>query len=434
MGWSGWWPGVVGRWSQKLAVLRRVEAVRRTLATLDHALINDVDAADVHSLCVPDVATLLVRELHIAPGEARARVRAAADLGPRRNARGEVFGPVFATVAAAMADGVISVEHAAVIRRAVDALPGAVEAEHGERFTADLLEQASAVHPGELARHAARAAAELDPDAGLTDAEIERRRDATLVQRADGMYQLAAVLTPECGAAWRTVFDSLAAPAPALDGTPDARSAGQRMHDALREVPLMLLRTDALPDCGGVVATILVTLTADQLHTGTGYATTSHGDLVPVRRILEVAIDSQLMSVVLDAHGGILDYGRTRRLAPAGMRLALYARDQGCTFPDCDRPPQWSQAHHFDEWERDQGGTSVHNLGLVCGYHHRSFAAAGWRAAMINGVPHWVPPAHIDPDQTPQRNTRHHLAQNRPATPQDAQFQHAQFQEPARTA
>jgi hypothetical protein len=104
----------------------------------------------------------------------------------------------------------------------------------------------------------------------------------------------------------------------------------------------MLLRTDALPDCGGLVATLLVTMTAEQLDTGQGYATTSHGDLVPVRRIVETAIDSQTMSVLLDSHGGILDYGRTRRLAPPGLRLALYARDQGCTFPDCDRPPQWS--------------------------------------------------------------------------------------------
>ncbi len=396
--------------SQKLEVLRRVEGLRRRLATVDHALINDVDAADVHSLGGPDVAALLVRELRIAPGEARARVRAAADLGPRRMRSGEVVGPVFATVAAAMADGQISVEHAAVIRRAVDALPGVVEAEHGERFTADLLEHAATSHPGELARAAARAAAAIDPDAGLSDAEIEHRRDASLVQRGDGMFALTAVLTPECGAAWRTVFDSLAAPAPALDGTPDPRTAGQRMHDALREVPLMLLRTSALPDCGGVVATLLVTMTTDQAESGAGYAKTAHGDLIPVRRILDLAVDSQTLSAVFDPHGGILDYGRTRRLAPSGMRLALYARDQGCTFPDCDRPAQWTQAHHFKEWNRDAGPTSIANMGLVCGYHHRNFAAAGWRGVMTDGVPHWVPPATIDPTRTPRRNTRHHHA------------------------
>jgi hypothetical protein len=111
--------------SQKLEVLRRVEVQRRRrLAAVDHALINDVDAVEVHSLCVPDLASLLVRELHVSPGEALVRVRAAADLGPRRLPSGEMAAPVFGSVAAAVAAGVVSVEQAAVIRRAVDALPG----------------------------------------------------------------------------------------------------------------------------------------------------------------------------------------------------------------------------------------------------------------------------------------------------------------------
>ncbi len=392
---------------QKLEILRRVELFRRQSATIDHRLINDIDAADVHSLLAPNLATLLSRELHIPPGEAKARVQAAADLGARRLRTGAVVAPPFESVAAAQATGAISVDHAAVIRRTIDALPASVEAEHGDLLQRELTETAAGMNSVQLARTAARALAALDPGAGLTDAEIEHRRDASLVQRSDGMYQLGAVLTPECGALWRVVFDSLAAPAPSVDDSPDPRTAGQRMHDALREVPLMMLRTTALPDSGGVVATLLVTMTADQAESGAGYAKTAHGDLIPVRRILDLAVDSQTLSVVFDPHGGILDYGRTRRVAPSGMRLALYARDQGCTFPDCDRPAQWTQAHHFKEWNRDAGPTSIANMGLVCGYHHRNFAAAGWRGVMTDGVPHWVPPATIDPTRTPRRNTVH---------------------------
>ncbi len=207
---------------------------------------------------------------------------------------------------------------------------------------------------------------------------------------------------------WRPVFDSLAAPRPGADGTPDPRTAGQRMHDALREVALLLARTGQLPDCGGVLATMIVTMTADQVEHRTGYARTSHGDLVPVRRVLDLAIESQVMAVLFDPTGAVMSYGRTRRLAPPGLRLALYARDQGCTFPDCDRPPQWTQAHHFAEWDRDHGPTSIANMGLVCGFHHRTFAQTGWRSVMINGTPHWIPPASIDATQTPRRNTRHH--------------------------
>jgi hypothetical protein len=393
---------------QQLEVIRRVEAIRRQWAVLDHALINDLDPIELHATGAVDVTALLVREVHIAPGEAKARVNAAADLGRRFTSSGEVVAPVFAPIAAAQAAGAISVEHAAVIRRAVDSLSDAVEASDGLALQAELVEQATRLNPVELARAAAHAAAALDPEAGMSDAEIERRRDASLVQRRDGMFELRGVLTPECGAGRQTVFDSLAAPAPSVDGTRDSRSPGQRRHDALREVPLILLRAEALPDCGGVVATMLVTLTADQAESGAGYATTSHGDLIPVRRLLALAIDSQIMNVLFDPHGGVLDYGRTRRLAPQAMRLALYARDGGCTFPDCDRPPPWTQAHHCVEWD-DGGVTSIANLALVCGYHHREFASkhGGWRCTMINNIPHWIPPTAVDPTRTPRRNTRH---------------------------
>jgi hypothetical protein len=31
----------------------------------------------------------------------------------------------------------------------------------------------------------------------------------------------------------------------------------------------------------------------------------------------------------------------------------------------------------------------------------------GWYAIMLDGVPHWVPPPHIDPQRKPQRNRVH---------------------------
>jgi hypothetical protein len=45
--------------------------------------------------------------------------------------------PLFGRVAAAQAAGVISAEHAAVITSSIDALPHAVEAEHGPVVEAD---------------------------------------------------------------------------------------------------------------------------------------------------------------------------------------------------------------------------------------------------------------------------------------------------------
>ena len=52
--------------------------------------------------------------------------------------------------------------------------------------------------------------------------------------------------------------------------------------------------------------------------------------------------------------GGPLRMARTLRYANRHQRRALLARDGGCIFPGCDRPPSWRDAHHDDEWD-DRG-------------------------------------------------------------------------------
>ena len=155
---------------------------------LDHALINSLDAVEVHSLGFPDVAAVLVRELRISPGEAKARARAAADLGPRVTSAGEVIAPVFAPVAAAQAAGVISVEHAAVIRRTIDDLPDAVEAAHGDALQAQLVERGARVlNPADLAEQPRGPRRRSTPTAGFV-----RRRDRTPPRRLAGASAVTA--------------------------------------------------------------------------------------------------------------------------------------------------------------------------------------------------------------------------------------------------
>ena len=121
-----------------------------------------------------------------------------------------------------------------------------------------------------------------------------------------------------------------------------------------------------------------------------------------------MAGEAELIPVVFNHAGGILGYGRGRRLASRGQRLALVARDGGCSFPGCDRPASWTEVHHIVAWN-DGGGTDIDNMCLLCRYHHREFAARGWEVFMRDGVPHWRPPPFIDPDRRPVRNTAHHL-------------------------
>jgi hypothetical protein len=97
--------------------------------------------------------------------------------------------------------------------------------------------------------------------------------------------------------------------------------------------------------------------------------------LAAVRRI---ACDAALSTVLLGSAGEPLGAGRTRRLVSGALRRALVARDGGCRFPGCDRPPAWTDAHHLEHWA-DGGETALSNTVLLCRPHHRRVHEEGWR-------------------------------------------------------
>jgi hypothetical protein len=54
-----------------------------------------------------------------------------------------------------------------------------------------------------------------------------------------------------------------------------------------------------------------------------------------------LACDATIIPIVLGAASEPLDVGRATRLIPPAIRRALIARDRGCAFPGCRRPPRW---------------------------------------------------------------------------------------------
>jgi hypothetical protein len=65
----------------------------------------------------------------------------------------------------------------------------------------------------------------------------------------------------------------------------------------------------------------------------------------------------------------IIDVGRRTRVTPAALRRAVIARDRHCTYQGCDRPTRWCDVHHKTHWA-DGGETCLHNLCLLCRFHH----------------------------------------------------------------
>jgi len=185
----------------------------------------------------------------------------------------------------------------------------------------------------------------------------------------------------------------------------DERTAGQRMHDAFRSVPKLALRAGELPAAGGVPATVLITMTAEQFESGTGLASTSFGQPLQVDQALRTADQAAIAWIMHNSKGGILNYGTSRWVASDKQTLALIARDQGCAFPGCTDPPEWTERHHIVPW-RQGGRTDLDNLCLLCDFHHDRIDTGGWRITMRDGMPWFIPPNWIGPDQRPRQKVR----------------------------
>jgi len=92
--------------------------------------------------------------------------------------------------------------------------------------------------------------------------------------------------------------------------------------------------------------------------------------------------DAGIHRVVTDGRSTILDYGTTTRTVPAPLYNALVIRDRHCRYPGCDRPPDWTEAHHI-RWVLDRGPTCLDNLVLLCTRHHHLLHAPGWHAKLL---------------------------------------------------
>jgi hypothetical protein len=349
-----------------LSVLRGVERSRRRLEAYEARLIAELDERNLPGKYLArSTAALLAGVLNLSPREAAQRVRHARHLGPRITVTGQRLPPLLPVVARARATGAISAQHVSVIITAIDKLPSTLPLAQITQAEEFLVEQATQFDATVLARIAQRLLDTLNPDGRLDNENYQRRRRSlTLTPTGDGMHRLTADLDTDTAALAHTVLHSLAAPQPTDNGDRDERSAGQRMHDAFRSMLKLALRAGRLPRSGGVPATVLITMTADQFETRTGLAHTSYSQQLTVDQALRLADQAAIAWIVHNSQGGNLNYGTTQRLATNKQILALIARDQGCAFPGCTSPPQWTEKHHIIPWSKG-GPTNLDNLAVA---------------------------------------------------------------------
>jgi len=280
--------------------------------------------------------------------------------------------PSIPVTGAALSKGEIGYQHARVLARAVVDMG----AEAVRAAETDLLASAQAVDPGRLRVVAQELRQRVDPDGGLdaTNRDHERRR-LRLSQGFDGLFFLEGLLDTEGGAVLMSALNALSAPLPN-----DSRSAVQRRADAMVELALRQLRGGELPTVAGQRPHLTVTVPAATLsgQTGSRAAALAWAGPIAASTARRLACDSTRTEVTVGPTGEPLNVGRATRVISTAIRRALVERDGGCRYPGCDRPQEWCEGHHLRHWA-DGGETSLRNLALLCGVHHRILHEHGWR-------------------------------------------------------
>ena len=372
-------------------VVRRLTAMASRLAAVKLAVVAQVEARSAARRVTGATSTAAwLRADGMSAGAASRQVALAGSLGRHEATR------------SALASGHINPEQAHVITEALDRLSDAVADSDKDTVETRLLSDAARLDPGQLRKQAMAAAARVDPtgsgDLAGQEKAAKARRDLTMWRGTDGLHHLRAVLDTEAAATLTVALDPLAAPTPAgRGGSKDTRTPGRRRADALVEMARRALTSDQLPTSGGLRPQVVVTMTLDQLRSELGgsaqVAASTVREPMSAAAARGIACDAAIIPAVLDGHSEILDWGRAVRTATPAQRRALALRDQGCTFPCCDRPPEWCQAHHLVPWQRG-GATNINAMTLVCDTDHDTAHRDGWTATHdpVDGVVWHSPP------------------------------------------
>ncbi len=277
-----------------------------------------------------------------------------------------------------------------------------------------LVTEAATLDPDRLFRRARQLRDELD-ELGVADRERARRdrRSLRFTRQPDGMGRLTWLLDPESAAVAAELYDRATSPrrgGPRFRGDLEAQAelivADPRTTEQLAsDVFLELLRHGSDADdsqlLGSGAPSVRVLVTAATLASGVGHGRLEgQPDPVCVQTVQRLGCAGTIVPILFDDNQP-LDVGRDQRLFTHRQRVALAARDGGCRFPGCDRPPSWTEAHHIEHWVRDGGSTNVANGILLCRHHHLMLHNNYWEIRR-RGSHYWlVPPPDIDQSQTP---------------------------------
>jgi hypothetical protein len=272
-------------------------------------------------------------------------------------------------VAEKMADGELSVDNVRLL--------GAVVGEPGFDGDAELLVEIASGSPRDTRRGLEQWLAMADP-AGEAEREeaLWLKRHLTFTANGDGMYDVRGMLMPVDVAHVRAALDHIA-------GAAFADETGRPHHTRIADAFVELSKAyNAGTVTGGRERPKVLISVPFETVVERGAARgviVGVGDTISGEAVRQLCCDAELNRLVTRGKSTILDYGTTTRLASDSQFYALAARDGGCRWPGCDRPPGWTQAHHIEEVFLENGPTDLNKLVLECSTHHDFVHHKGWK-------------------------------------------------------
>ncbi|WP_299053654.1 HNH endonuclease signature motif containing protein [uncultured Nocardioides sp.] len=368
-----------------------LESLGRAQASLDALLMRVLPACSGPDSIADDTACRTAADWLAHRQHTRAnRLHAASKLG-QSLAR-------WPRLAAALASGEITIDHARAAVEALDRLPrsgpDALDPETLSKAETVMLGHCREFTPVQIRTLGARLLEAVAPDVAerlegerLADEERQARRETTFSMSRTGRGtrrfrgEIPELHASILEAALRAVTNPRRTH---LDGGIPYDGAtvqdGQRLTDSQRLGQAFCtlvenLRTDRLPVHGGSPVTVVVTITEETLrreateHGYAGYGTTTGGAPVSVGEARRLGCVHGVRGAVLGGASEVLDLGRKVRLHQGPQRLALELEHPTCQARGCDVPAPWCETHHRYEWAKG-GHTSVADGALLCPHHH----------------------------------------------------------------
>ncbi len=292
----------------------------------------------------------------------------------------------FPELARVFASGHISSAHLDVMARTMHQLDPRESIELAQRGEW-LNTIATHTTPDNFARAIKHEVARIHNDGGV--AKLERqRRDALLrhwVDRDSGMVHLHGRLDPESGlrvvGRIEQIVEQLFHGAVPETCPTDNRKQGHLT--ALALVALVdgsALINNESPSSQHARAEVSVVIDFQTLVNGLHEHSVLHSGFeteLPLETIRRMACEAEIIPVVLNRKGVVLDIGRGSRLASRYQRLALGAMYTHCAIPNCHVSINRCQPHHIHYWRND-GRTDMNNLVPLCATHHRNVHESQW--------------------------------------------------------